>query len=85
MPVATARVAHDQQLTLVEHLGELRVRLIISVAALVVAFGFALWQNHALLDILNRPLTNATAHVDSRREGAAGRAGAVRRRPARAR
>jgi sec-independent protein translocase protein TatC len=61
--VAAARIAHDQRLTLVEHLDELRLRVIISVAALVVAFGFALWQNHALLDVLNRPLTNATAHV----------------------
>ena len=63
MPVATARVAHDQRLTLVEHLGELRLRLIISVAALVVAFGLSLWQNTALLDILNRPLTDATAQA----------------------
>ncbi len=72
MSVATARVAHDQQLTLVEHLDELRVRLIISIVALVVAFGFALWQNHALLDILNRPLTNATAQVDRDAKGPQG-------------
>ena len=48
------------------------MRLIISIVALVVAFGFALWQNHALLDILNRPLTNATAQVDRDAKGPQG-------------
>ena len=41
--------------------GELRTRLVVSLAALVVAFGFAFWQNHALLNVLNRPLERATA------------------------
>ena len=63
MAVAVAPIAHDQRLSLVEHLDELRLRVIISVAALVIAFGFALWQNHALLDVLNRPLTHATANA----------------------
>ena len=46
----------DDQLTLVEHLDELRTRIIVSVAVLVVACGLCFWQNHLLLDIANEPL-----------------------------
>src|SRR5215212_5589463 len=49
-------VAHDERLSLVEHLDELRTRLIICVAAFLVCFGFAFWQNDTLLDVMNRPL-----------------------------
>jgi len=51
-------VAHDDRLTLVEHLDELRTRIIIAIAAFVVAFGVCFWQNHELLDLLNDPLPN---------------------------
>jgi sec-independent protein translocase protein TatC len=54
-------ITHEARLPLLTHVDELRTRLIISVAALAVAFGFAFWQNHALLNLLNRPLTNATS------------------------
>jgi sec-independent protein translocase protein TatC len=37
------------------------MRLAICGAALSVAFGLAFWQNHALLNMLNRPLERATA------------------------
>src|SRR5436190_19870625 len=46
----------DEQMTLVEHLDELRTRLIASAAVLVVACGLCFWQNHLLLDIANKPL-----------------------------
>jgi sec-independent protein translocase protein TatC len=46
---------HDR-LTLVEHLDELRTRVIISLSALAVAFGLCFWQNDRLLDIANKPL-----------------------------
>jgi sec-independent protein translocase protein TatC len=49
-------VGHDERLSLVEHLDELRTRIIICVAAFAVAFGFCLWQDDAVLDIINRPL-----------------------------
>src|ERR687888_2321325 len=49
-------VAHDERLSLVEHLDELRTRLIICVAAFLVCFGVAFWQNNTLLHIMNRPL-----------------------------
>jgi sec-independent protein translocase protein TatC len=49
-------VAHDDRLSLVEHLDELRTRLIICLAAFLVCFGVAFWQNDRLLHIMNRPL-----------------------------
>jgi sec-independent protein translocase protein TatC len=57
--VATALrrpVAHDEHLSLVEHLDELRSRLITCVVALVVCFGIAFWQNETVLDFVNAPL-----------------------------
>ena len=49
-------VNYDDRLSLVEHLDELRTRLIICLAAFLVCFGVAFWQNHTLLEIMNRPL-----------------------------
>jgi sec-independent protein translocase protein TatC len=60
MAVASARVGHEDRLSVVDHLTELRVRLIVSLAALAVAFGFCMWQNHALLHIINKPLATQT-------------------------
>jgi sec-independent protein translocase protein TatC len=60
MAVAAARVGHQDRLSVVDHLSELRVRLIVSLAALAVAFGFCMWQNHALLHIINKPLAAQT-------------------------
>jgi sec-independent protein translocase protein TatC len=53
-------VAHDDRLSLVDHLDELRSRLIVCVAALVVIFGICLWQNGALLSVVNHPLDAET-------------------------
>jgi sec-independent protein translocase protein TatC len=49
-------VDFEDRLTLVEHLDELRTRIIISVAAFVAAFALCFWQNSRLLDIANKPL-----------------------------
>jgi sec-independent protein translocase protein TatC len=49
-------VDFEDRLTLVEHLDELRTRIIISIAAFAVAFGLCFWQNDRLLDIANAPL-----------------------------
>lgn len=49
-------VSHQDRLTLIEHLDELRTRIIISIVAFVVAFSVCAWQNHAILEILNDPL-----------------------------
>jgi sec-independent protein translocase protein TatC len=61
--IATPRlrpVAHDAQLSVVDHLEELRTRLIVSLLAVAVAFGFCFWQNHALLRLINTPLAHNT-------------------------
>jgi sec-independent protein translocase protein TatC len=49
-------VSHDDRLTVVEHLDELRTRILVSLAAFGVAFGLCFWQNHHILRWLNRPL-----------------------------
>ncbi len=72
MGVIAAPIAHDQRLSLVEHLDELRWRVLISVTALLLAFGLALWQNNALLEVLNRPLTHATANAARHSSGPIG-------------
>jgi sec-independent protein translocase protein TatC len=60
MATAIRPIGHEERLSLVEHLDELRTRLIVSVVALAVAFGFCLWQNHALLHLINAPLSKQT-------------------------
>ncbi|HEY2142364.1 MAG TPA: twin-arginine translocase subunit TatC [Solirubrobacteraceae bacterium] len=60
MATAIRTIGHEDRLSLVDHLAELRVRLIVSAAALALAFGFCLWQNHALLHLINRPLDKQT-------------------------
>jgi sec-independent protein translocase protein TatC len=49
-------VSHDDRLSLVEHLDELRNRLILSLVAFGVALGLCFWQNHLILKIVNHPL-----------------------------
>src|SRR3954447_24179022 len=49
-------VNFDDGLTLVEHLDELRARLIVSISAFAVAAALCFWQNGRLLDIANAPL-----------------------------
>ncbi|MEA2212743.1 MAG: sec-independent protein translocase protein TatC [Solirubrobacteraceae bacterium] len=52
--------SHDARMSAVDHLEELRARLIVSVLAVAVAFGFCFWQNHALLGLVNAPLAHNT-------------------------
>jgi sec-independent protein translocase protein TatC len=49
-------IGHEDRLSIVDHLGELRSRLFVCLAALAVAFGLCYWQNNALLNLLNKPL-----------------------------
>jgi sec-independent protein translocase protein TatC len=49
-------IGHDDRLSVVEHLDELRSRLIICAIAFVVAWGLTAWQNHLILEIVNHPL-----------------------------
>jgi sec-independent protein translocase protein TatC len=48
-------INHDDRLSLVDHLDELRRRLIVSVVTLVAAFALCFWQNNAILDIVTKP------------------------------
>jgi sec-independent protein translocase protein TatC len=49
-------ISHEDRLSVVDHLDELRSRLIISVIAFVVAWAFTMWQNDLVLQIVNAPL-----------------------------
>jgi sec-independent protein translocase protein TatC len=53
----------DEHLTLVEHLDELRTRILVSLAVLMVACGLCFWQNHVLLEIANQPLPDGREPV----------------------
>ena len=56
MPRRVRPVAHEDQLTLVEHLDELRARLIVCIIVFGVALALCFWQNHLLLEIAGGPL-----------------------------
>ncbi len=56
MPRKLTPVHHDDHLSIVEHLDELRSRIIVSLIAVAVAFGVAFWQNKRLLAFLARPV-----------------------------
>ncbi len=56
MPRRVRPVSHEERLTLVEHLDELRGRIIACVAAFAVALALCFWQNHLLLEIASNPL-----------------------------
>jgi sec-independent protein translocase protein TatC len=60
MAIAVGRIGHEDRLSAVDHLEELRARLIVCLVAIGLAFGVCVWQNHALLRIINRPLTHQT-------------------------
>ena len=71
-------VGHEDRLTLVEHLDELRTRIVDRGVAFVVALGLCFWQNHLLLKIINDPLHGPQAdhaepdravHHDDHRRG----------------
>src|SRR3954466_8848825 len=49
-------VSHDDRLTVVEHLDELRTRIVVSLVAFGVALALCFWQNNQLLHWLNKPL-----------------------------
>ncbi len=56
-------VDHEDRLTLVEHLDELRTRIIISIAAFGVAFAVCFWQDNLMLEIANWPLPSGTVPI----------------------
>ncbi len=63
MPKVLRPIGHEERLSIVDHLDELRSRLIVCGIALVIAFAACFWQNQVLLKVLNRalPATPATS------------------------
>jgi sec-independent protein translocase protein TatC len=59
-PVRWRPISHQERLSVVGHLDELRTRLIISLLALSVAFGICFWQNTKVLRLIDRPLAHQT-------------------------
>jgi sec-independent protein translocase protein TatC len=49
-------VSHEDQLTLVEHLDELRARMIVCLIVFAVALALCFWQNNLLLELAQNPL-----------------------------
>ncbi|HVW17962.1 MAG TPA: twin-arginine translocase subunit TatC [Solirubrobacteraceae bacterium] len=52
-------VGHDERLSIVEHLDELRSRIIVCLIVFTVAFGICYWQNDRVLRIVNHPVAGA--------------------------
>jgi sec-independent protein translocase protein TatC len=53
-------IGHEDRLSVVDHLDELRSRLIVCLAVFGVALAVCFWQNNALINFLNRPLPNTS-------------------------
>jgi sec-independent protein translocase protein TatC len=49
-------ISHEDRLTVVDHLDELRTRIFVCLLVFAAAFALCGWQNHLVLDIVNRPL-----------------------------
>jgi len=49
-------VSHEDRLTVVEHLDELRTRIVVSLVVFGVALALCFWQNNLLLEIASGPL-----------------------------
>jgi sec-independent protein translocase protein TatC len=69
MPKRLKPIGHDDRLSVVDHLDELRSRLIVCAAVLIVAFGLCFWQNHRLLTLLNNPLPANSTHTSNKLNG----------------
>jgi sec-independent protein translocase protein TatC len=59
-------VGHEDRLSLIEHLDELRTRLIVCICVFVAAFAICYWQNDWLLQTMNKPL-QSTQNLDGKK------------------
>jgi sec-independent protein translocase protein TatC len=60
MPATKVRpIGYEDRLSIVDHLDELRTRLVVCIAAFVVCFSMAYWQNDEILEAVNRPFTES--------------------------
>jgi sec-independent protein translocase protein TatC len=69
MATALRPISHEDRLSVVDHLGELRTRLVVCAITLAITFGFCFWQNHRLLEILNKPLEASTPTAQKTAQG----------------
>src|SRR3954469_5280518 len=53
----------EDRLTLVQHLDELRTRIVVSISAFAVAFALCFWQNNRLLDVANAALPSGKVPI----------------------
>jgi sec-independent protein translocase protein TatC len=89
MPKVLRPIGHEDRLSVIDHLDELRSRLIAAGIFVVVIFAVCFWQNGKLLDIVNKPLSQVhasashlstvTSHQVSERHGLIAAAGAAGR------
>ncbi len=59
--LALRSIDHDDRLSIVEHLTELRTRLVLCGIVFAAVFGICIWQNDVALNIVNKPLERAMA------------------------
>ena len=64
MPTALRPIGHEDRLSLVDHLSELRKRIVISIVTLAAAFVVCFWQSDAILDFITEPV-RATQNLDN--------------------
>jgi sec-independent protein translocase protein TatC len=65
MATALRPIGHEDRLSLVEHLDELRTRIILCLVVFIAACGLCFWQNDRILDIMDRPLEKSAFTKDS--------------------
>jgi len=56
-------IGHDDRLSVVDHLDELRTRLVLCLVAFVAAFSLTFWQNELVLGIINEPLPDGVEPI----------------------
>jgi sec-independent protein translocase protein TatC len=56
-------ISHEDRLSIVDHLDELRSRIMLSLLAFGIAFALTGWQNHLVLEIVNDPLPDGIQPV----------------------
>src|SRR3954447_18550553 len=71
-------VGHEDRLSLVDHLDELRSRLIACAGILIVAFSLCARQNGRLLDAINKPLDKETQKNIEKGRGPLGQVDRIR-------
>ena len=70
MPSTLRPIGHEDRLSLVDHLSELRRRIVISLVVLIAAFLLCFWQNDAILDFITEPVRTTQNLDDPSRQSA---------------